>query len=115
MGGVGMVWLIEGAQAWRLVGLICGVALGLAKSQLVLDATALGTVERIRRQGDDRCLGGFQSLRAWLLVLAMVLGGRAARLWFLTPELAGILYLAVGSGLLRSSRIHWAAFSRDAR
>ena len=33
-------------------------------------------IERIRSRGNDRCLGGFLSLRSWGFVILMIAAGR---------------------------------------
>jgi phosphatidylserine/phosphatidylglycerophosphate/cardiolipin synthase-like enzyme len=59
--------------------LLAGVAAGVMKSRLVLDRTATKILSRIASRGEGRCVGGFLSVRSWLLVLGMILLGRVRR------------------------------------
>ena len=62
---------------------------------------------RIASRGDGRCIGGFLSARSWLLVALMSGAGRLLRGGLLPLPVAGTLYVAIGTGLLFSSRIAW--------
>jgi hypothetical protein len=84
-----------------------GVAAGLLKGRFVLDRAARRIVERIAERGDGRCVGGFLSVRSWLLVAAMSGAGRLLRGGLVPHAVAGPLYAAIGAGLLFSSRIAW--------
>ncbi len=55
----------------------------------------------------DRCAGGFLSTRSWVLVLGMMLAGQVLRASPMPRADIGFLYVAVGSGLVFSSRIVW--------
>jgi hypothetical protein len=90
--------------------LLAGVAAGLVKSRLVLDRTAAKILSRIASRGEGRCLGGFLSLRSWLLVLGMILLGRVLRGGVLPTPAVGVLYVAIGTGLIASSRIAWRSW-----
>lgn len=104
----GLRWILTGeggAAPPALVLLALGA--GLLKSRLVLDRTAKKIVARITVRGEGRCLGGFLSPGSWLLVLAMIAFGRLLRQLIPLP-IAGVLYAAIGTGLLVSSRVAWA-------
>jgi hypothetical protein len=88
------------------------VLIGVVKARFVLDAAARRIVDRIRARGDGRCVGGFLSLQSWLLVAIMVIAGRLLRGSDVARGILGALYLAVGIGLLLSSRIAWRAWRR---
>jgi hypothetical protein len=108
----GVIWTTGGDPAGRkILFLVAAVAAGLLKSRLILDRSALKIADRIARRGEGRCLGGLLSVGSWGLVLAMILLGRILR-HFLPPAVAGVLYCAVGTGLLFSSRIPWLAWLR---
>ena len=113
---VGSALLVAGAR-WTLRGaglrlgsalLALGVIVGLLKGRFVLDRSARRIAGRIAERGDGRCVGGFLSWRTWLLVAAMAAGGRLLRGGILPFEAVGTLYVAVGTGLLFSSRIAWS-------
>jgi len=95
------------ASSWLAVA---AIVVGLAKGRWVLDRAARRIVERIRDRGDDRCVGGFLSLRSWMLVVTMIVAGRVLRGSHVARYLVGALYLAVGTGLMMSSRIMWRAW-----
>ena len=96
---------------WLMAG---AIAVGLAKSRLVLDRAARRIVDRIRARGDGRCLGGFLSLRTWGLVVLMMASGRLLRS-SLARGIIGPLYLAIGTALCLSSRLSWHAWHDSSR
>jgi hypothetical protein len=104
----GARWSLRAAGApggFLLVAL--GAAAGLLKGRFVLDRAALRIADRIASRGDGRCVGGFLSARSWLLVALMSGAGRLLRGGLLPLPVAGTLYVAIGTGLLFSSRIAW--------
>ena len=110
----GARWNLRGAGApggFLLVAL--GAAAGLLKGWFVLDRAARRIADRIASRGDGRCIGGFLSARSWLLVALMSGAGRLLRGGLLPLPVAGTLYVAIGTGLLFSSRIAWLRW-RDA-
>jgi hypothetical protein len=124
----GLMWTVVGATLagfgarwlWQLPGrtapwLVIAVAIGVIKARFVLDRAARNIVERICRRGDGRCVGGFMSVRSWALVVVMMVAGRLLRGSDVARALLGVLYLAVGTGLLLSSRIAWRAWHNHSR
>ena len=113
LAAVGARWTWEStpaAAAWLTAG---AVAVGAAKSRLVLERAAGRIVTRIRACGNGRCLGGFLSLGTWGLVILMMVIGRLLRGTF-AHVVVGPLYLTIGTALLVSSRITWRAW-RESR
>jgi hypothetical protein len=94
------------AVAWMTAG---ALAVGVLKSRTVLDRAARNIAHRILERGDGRCLGGFLSLRSWVLVAGMAVAGRLLR-GAVGREIVGLLYIAVGSSLVMSSRLLWWAW-----
>ncbi len=83
---------------------------GILKALFVLDRAAAKGVARIRERGDGRCIGGFLSVKSWLLVLVMMAGGRLLRAGYLPKTLIGFLYVAIGVALVFGSRRPWVAW-----
>ncbi len=108
LGFFGGLWVVE---AWPgpagRAGIAVAAAVGWAKSVWVLDRSAARIAARIVERGDGRCLGGFLSWKTWLLVALMSGGGRLLRATVGAGGPVGLLYLAVGVALFRSSRILW--------
>jgi len=120
VGGVllsfGAHWITDGRLNPAGLGLLlAGIGIGLVKSKLILDRTAGRIVSRIGSRGEGRCVGGFLSVRSWLLVLAMIALGRVLRGGLLPAPAAGVLYAAIGTGLLYSSRLAWRAWLNEER
>ena len=107
---VGVCWASEGRMAVTLWLLAAAAAIGVAKSRWILDPAAGRIVERILTRGDGRCLGGFLSVRSWLLVGFMIVLGRVLRSFVLAGTAAGLLYVVVGVALVVSSRLMWRAW-----
>ena len=109
----GSAWVLWGDVPYVPLLLALSAAAGVAKARLVLDRAARRIVERVRSRGDGRCLGGFLSVRTWLFVAAMAAAGRWLRTG-LAPKLAiGMIYVAVGLGLLIGARILWRAWHQQ--
>jgi len=107
----GTIWIRSGSSPPRaLLLLLAGVGLGVLKSRLLLDKTARKITVRIAERGEGRCAGSFLSFRSWALVAVMILAGRFLRGGALPAAAIGILYAAVGTGLLFSSRVAWQAW-----
>jgi len=102
------LWQSSAAHAWWLAG--SAAVVGAVKAHFVLDRAGRRIVDRIRARGDGRCLGGFLSARSWALVIAMAGAGRLLRGSEIGRGLLGFLYVAVGVGLMLSSRVAWRAW-----
>ncbi len=83
------------------------MGLGLIKGRAVLQKTAAKVSARIKERGDDRCLGGFMSLRSWALIAVMAASGRFLRHSDLPRLIVWSVYVAVGAALVFASRIFW--------
>jgi hypothetical protein len=108
---VGTYWLASTTS--HLVSLLAiSLCLGLGKSILILDRVANRIVKRIELRGEGRCLASFYSLRVWGIVILMMVMGRILRGAGISYSLLGVIYAAVGTGLLVSSRLIWLAWKR---
>ncbi len=106
---VGTYWVVSTSD--HIIGLLAiSLCLGLGKSLLVLDRVASRIVKRIELRGEGRCLASFYSLRVWVLVIIMMLMGRILRGAGISYSLLGLIYAAVGTSLLMSSRTIWLAW-----
>lgn len=92
--------------AWASGAMLAG---GI-KGQFVLKKTALRAIKRIIERGDGKCLGGFMSLKSWLLIASMIIMGRLLRASPLPGNLVWSVYVAVGTALAVSSRFFWQAY-----
>lgn len=110
---VGLSLMTKGFVLTRLAGRqwlsLLGAGLGTAKTFWVLDRVARKNIVRIMQLADGTCLGSVYSVKTWGLIICMVLMGRLLRLTSLPGEYIGILYCAIGWGLLLSSRLIWLA------
>lgn len=111
---MGTRWLIQSGGKWWPVLLAAAVAAGIGKAILVLGPAAGRIKDRIRVRGDGRCLGGFLSVRTWLLVMLMMAAGWALRTSHLPRLLLGLAYAAIGSALLLASRHLWLGWRDSA-
>jgi hypothetical protein len=106
---VGTYWLLQDGETRGFVLLAVAAGLGLGKASLVLDRTTASNIDRVKSRGEDRCFGGFLSPRVWIIVIGMMLLGRILRTIGLPKPILGLIYGAVGIGLLYSSRLIWRA------
>ena len=102
----GARWLLE--YGWGVALLLIAVLAGTLKSWLVLDRAAGKIIDRIQSRDDRRCIGGFLSLRSWAIVAVMMVSGRLLRASPISHALIGLLYAAIGTALLFSSRRLWS-------
>jgi hypothetical protein len=109
LAGFGSKWLSEADLLWLVP---IAIVPGLLKAIFVLEKTAMKGVARIKERGDGRCIGGFLSIKSWLLVLLMMAGGRLLRAGFLPKPWIGFLYVAVGVALVVGSRKPWMSWYR---
>jgi Ca2+/Na+ antiporter len=106
---VGTYWVLSTSS--HILGLLAiSLCIGLGKSLLILDRVASQIVKRIDLRGEGRCLVSFYSLRVWAIVILMMLMGRILRGTGISYSLLGLIYAAVGSSLLISSRSIWLAW-----
>jgi len=106
----GTRWVLAESLPWTAVLLAAAVGVGVLKAIYVLERSARRAVVRIRQRGDDRCIGGFFSPKAWLFVVAMATLGRFLRGGLLPRSVVGLLYVAVGTALLMACRRLWSAW-----
>jgi hypothetical protein len=106
---VGTYWVLS--TSTHIMGLLAlSLCMGLVKSLLILDKVASRIVKRIVLRGEGRCLVSFYSVRVWVIVIIMILMGRLLRSMGLSYALLGVIYSAVGTSLLMSSRSIWLAW-----
>jgi Ca2+/Na+ antiporter len=106
---VGTYWILSTSS--HIMGLLAiSLCIGLAKSLLILDRVASRIVKRIALRGEGRCMVSFYSLRVWAIVIIMMLMGRILRGAGISYSLLGLIYAAVGTSLLMSSRSIWLAW-----
>jgi len=103
----GIGYLIQDDQ---LLLAVPAILLGYLKSRYVLDKSAQSGVERIRQFADNTCIGAVYSWRTWTLVIAMMLVGLLVRNSPIPRYLIGIVCVAIGWALTRSSRFAWKAW-----
>lgn len=96
-------------RSWLI---LLGLALGTAKGIFVLDRVARKNIKRLHGFERKTCIGSVYSYKIWLLVIIMIVLGRTLRLTVLPGEVVGVIYLAVGCGLMLSSRLMWLEWRR---
>lgn len=94
---------------------VLGIILGSVKSRFILDKSAVRGVERIKRFGDNTCVGAVYSWKTWLLVFAMMLFGFMLRTSSLPPFVIGFVCTAIGWSLIYSSRYGWKEIWRTSK
>ena len=119
----GLIWAVVGffllTNGFVLVSLeshllygLSGLLLGTVKTFFILDRVARKNIKRIKEFEDKVCFGSVYSLKTWLLVIGMIILGRFLRTTVLPGEVVGLIYTAVGWGLMLSSRLMWIEWNR---
>lgn len=104
----GIHWILSGLPGAALLLAVPAVALGLLKARFVMGGPATAAVLRIRSRADGP-VWGFLAPRSWLMIAVMMSAGHALRLSAIPREWLGLLYVAIGTGLLVSSARFWRA------
>lgn len=115
-GGVGLflsiravLWFAASTMAvWWMV--LIALAIGFAKGKYVFSRLARKNVVRITElspQKEKICIFAFQAMQSYLIIIGMVTLGILLRLSPLPRELLGVIYLAIGSGLMYASGEYW--------
>jgi hypothetical protein len=107
---LGLYWILHHFGPRGIEFAAPALAVGVAKSLLVLDGVARKALVRIEARGERSFAFGFFSGRSWLLIAGMMLLGQTLRLSPIPRFDLGIVYVAVGSALLVSSRVLWRAW-----
>ena len=103
----GSRWTVvdQGVRGWA--GLAVALLLGWLKGRYILTGRAAANARRIMAAGEDRCLGGVFDGSAWLFVVAMIGTGYLLRHSGVPRPWIGVIYAAVGSGLILASIGTW--------
>jgi hypothetical protein len=109
----GVWWMFRGHSRYAPGLVVVAVGLGVVKARFVLIRAAGRIINRIRIRGDGRCVGGFLSIRTWLLVVVMASAGRWLRSGPIPHLVVGFVYAAVGTALLLASRPIWRAWHHE--
>jgi len=107
LSGAGIVWCFSARRPW--VPLALGVCVGVLKGIFIIARLAARNARRIIARGDGKCLGGFLSIKTWLLVAAMMGSGMFLRRSGIPRPILGVIYTAVGTALLAGSVSLWKA------
>ncbi|MGD8372420.1 MAG: hypothetical protein PVI19_12795 [Syntrophobacterales bacterium] len=112
---VGGYWLLTSGdnKVMILILLVVAAGVGLGKSLLILNRAAHKFISRIKHRGEDKCVGGFLSVKGWALVAGMMLLGRLLRSLPISSSFLGAIYAAVGIGMLFSGRVIWRAVQNN--
>ena len=108
----GFSWLDLHPAYWLL---LIAVSLGTFKSLTVLDRSAKKILSRIMTLNEKSCIGAVYPWRTWLFVILMMATGIALRSMTEPGLFLGTIYVAVGWGLLLSSRHGWHHWLRRMR
>jgi hypothetical protein len=108
----GVWWVVHGHSRYAPGLVVVAVGIGVVKARFVLARTARRMIDRILARGDGRCIGGFLSIRTWLVVVVMASAGRWLRSGPIPHLIVGFIYAAVGTALLLASRHLWRAWHR---
>jgi hypothetical protein len=103
----GLFWIFDARSAPWLAATPVALLAGWVKGRFVLGPRAGANARRIVEAGDGRCLGGAFSWGSWGIALAMMIGGIFLRRSSIPRPWLGLLYTAVGTGLIAASTASW--------
>lgn len=99
--GTGYEWIV----------IILGFLFGLLKSVLFLDKSFICSITRIKEFPEDRAIITVFSGKTWMLIGLMIFFGITMRSLTSPCPAIGVLYVAIGWGMLFSSRYGWRALT----
>lgn len=111
---LGYIWCFAVRLPWPFVLAALGIVAGSLKGRFVLRRLAEKNAARVIRRGDGHCLGGFLSIKTWILVAVMMASGILLRRSGVPHAILGVLYSAIGTALLAGSIPLWQARRRTA-
>lgn len=116
---VGIMLMIRGL-GWIGLSMTCRIfvialIIGTVKSLTILDRSAKKTLNRIMTLNEKSCIGAVYPWKTWLFVILMMTTGIALRSMTEPGIFLGTVYVAVGWGLLLSSRHGWEQWLRRIR
>jgi len=106
---LGLIWCFAVRLPWPFVLAVLGIAACSLNGRFVLRRLAEKNAARVVRRGDGHCLGGFLSVKTWLLVAVMMTSGILLRRSGVPHPILGVLYSAIGTALLAGSIPLWKA------
>lgn len=109
----GVRWVLPIGMPWLAVLITVALIIGLLKARFALSRAADRVITRILVRGNDRCLGGFFSWKTWLMVALMITTGRLIRASGISMVIVGVVYAAVGIGLVYGARHFWLSWHRQ--
>ena len=110
---LGYIWCFGVPLPWPFLLAAVGIIAGSLKGRFVLRRLAEKNAARVIRRGDGQCLGGFLSVKTWLLVAVMMTSGILLRRSGVPHYILGPLYAAIGTALLAGSIPLWKARRRS--
>ncbi len=108
----GLSWIGFSLTCWLL---FIAFLVGTMKSFIILDRSAKKTLKRIMTLNEKSCIGAVYPWKTWLLVILMMASGIALRSMTEPGLFLGTVYVAVGWGLLFSSRHGWKGWLQRIR
>jgi hypothetical protein len=106
---LGFIWCFAARIPWPFALAALGIVAGSLKGRFVLRRLAEKNAARVIQRGDGQCLGGFLSVKTWLLVAVMMTSGILLRRSGVSHAILGVLYSAIGTALLAGSIPLWKA------
>ena len=110
---LGLYFLHPAGTPWSLLLLLAAAGVGVFKALVILDRSANRIIGRIQSRGDGKCVGGFFGVRMWGVALGFMTLGQILRRTGVPRDKLGLLYIAVGTGLLIAARLPWRAWWAD--
>ncbi|MCX6563010.1 MAG: hypothetical protein NTU60_05325 [Candidatus Aminicenantes bacterium] len=109
----GLFWCFGSPFPGSILCAVGGIAAGLLKGFLIIRKFAERNTVRLIARGDGSCLGGFLSAKTWLLVALMMTSGILLRRSSIPRPVLGIIYSAVGTGLLAGCLPLWRVWRKN--
>lgn len=116
---VGGMLLVKGwswkGTGYELVVIFLGLLFGFLKSVFFLDKSFVRSIKRIKQFSEHQGIANVFSAKTWQLIALMVAFGFTMRELTSPCPAIGVLYVAIGWGMLLSSRHGWRACVSMAR
>ncbi len=116
---VGGMLLVKG-WGWKGTGyewvvIILGLFFGFLKSVLFLDKSFACSITRIKQFHENQKIVYIFSVRTWILIALMIVFGLTMQELTNPCPAIGVLYVAIGWGILFSSRYGWCCLYKHGK
>ena len=105
-----VTWLLKAEQTQTVLFSLCGICAALLITRFGFSKIALKNIKRIDSLPQKTSIFAFQSVKSYLIILAMITLGISLRHSSLPKPYLAVLYIGIGLALFLSSLRYYQSF-----